>query len=300
MNSAIKNATRLALLAIAAVLTLGSCIRDDIKDCPPLHVNIIVKDKNYFNVDTIEPEDRLPEDLAFREYVPTLYWTVKDVETGQVIATQELHKVTGDVKSIDIDFPENLPHGTYAITAWGGLKDIGPLGDDYTTLLNHPECFEGDDVYVTHDTLVYDPTHYDYTVEMERTKGKLIVQCENFPAEVSFQHKNMRGLAEVATHLLRYSGETNVIADHTRDIDDPRFGWVTKTVLAPTTPKGKSMLSAQFLEAGDVTTEFWAGKIEVPMHRNKISIVRFVWGNDGMKIYILIDANWAQIVHLVF
>lgn len=54
-------------LALLAMLTMGSCIKDEhLKPCPPLKVNIEVKDKNYFNVLYVESEAKVDENLPFR------------------------------------------------------------------------------------------------------------------------------------------------------------------------------------------------------------------------------------------
>ena len=57
MNISVKN----ILLLLLASVALASCIRDDLEDCPPLRVEIGVKDKNYFNVDQTVPEERLAD-----------------------------------------------------------------------------------------------------------------------------------------------------------------------------------------------------------------------------------------------
>ncbi len=84
-------------------LIASSCLRDDIPDCPPMNVKIVVKDKNYFNVDKVELEDRVAEDLPFKEYVPTLYWVLRDAQTGDVVDGSEgLIRVKGDVSSASL------------------------------------------------------------------------------------------------------------------------------------------------------------------------------------------------------
>ena len=96
--------TRNILYMILAVAVLSSCVRDEIEPCPPLQVNITVKDKNYFNVDKVELEERLPEDLAFREYIPTLHYMLRDAATGEVVEEQGVFPVDGDGKTFPIPF----------------------------------------------------------------------------------------------------------------------------------------------------------------------------------------------------
>ena len=38
------------LVTLLAAAPFSSCVRDDIEACPPLQVNVTVKDKNYLNV----------------------------------------------------------------------------------------------------------------------------------------------------------------------------------------------------------------------------------------------------------
>lgn len=124
-----------AALALAAILALASCIRDEIALCPPLHVNIAVKDKNYFNIDGAERlgyEERLAEDLPFNRYVSTLYYILHDAATGAVVQEQTVQQVTSGDRTISVSFPDDLPFGSYIITVWGNLQSERPLGDNPT------------------------------------------------------------------------------------------------------------------------------------------------------------------------
>lgn len=40
------------IIYVLSLVLLPSCIRDEILPCPPLQVNISVKDKNYFNIES--------------------------------------------------------------------------------------------------------------------------------------------------------------------------------------------------------------------------------------------------------
>lgn len=182
---------------LLSALTLVSCVRDEILPCPPLQVNIAVKDKNYFNVDKVELEDRLPDDLPLRDYVPTLYYRLSRIMedgTSRMVEEKGVFQVEGDGKTHPVTFDESLPHGTYVLTVWGGLDNLEPLTEDRTSISFHPEHTEGLDVYMANDTLVYDAYNYAYTTEMERTKGKLIIQVTNLPTAVHYSDKTITGL----------------------------------------------------------------------------------------------------------
>ena len=43
----------LGIFLLLFLFAFVSCIKEDSEACPPLQVNIIVKDKNYFNVNNV-------------------------------------------------------------------------------------------------------------------------------------------------------------------------------------------------------------------------------------------------------
>ena len=52
--------TRLKVIiyGMALAMSFTSCVRENLDQCPPLRINIEVKDKNYFNVDQTAPEEK--------------------------------------------------------------------------------------------------------------------------------------------------------------------------------------------------------------------------------------------------
>ena len=282
----------LLILLLAPALT--SCIRDEIEDCPPLQVNIAVKDKNYFNVDKATPEERRSEDLAFREYVPTLLYTLRDIKTGEVMEEQGVFRVEGDGKTIPVDFCPCLPHGTYVLTVWGGMKDMTSLSEDRTALALHPEHAEGDDIYLVNDTLVYDAYRYDYTVEMERTKGKLIVEAEGL--KQGLEHSTMKAdhIYERVDSGFSYSSDTYA---------SMQYDWtgqhvLTKTVLAPSLKRNGSTLSLQFYDSAQRLNPVLSPKdVRITMRRNELTVLRYVWNEekDDFVVYMLVNDNWEMV-----
>lgn len=279
------------LLLLFGASTLMSCIRDEIKDCPPLAVNIAVKDKNYFNVDKVDLEDRKPDNLAFREYIPTLQWVLRDAKTGKVADYSENFAVTGDDETVQPDICPCVPHGKYVLTVWGGLDDNLPLRNDMTALSFHPGNEEGRDVYLTNDTLLYDPWHNGYTVEMERTKGKLIIEKLNLPANVDCSDKKITGIYSDVDNSFKYTGETHVAKQS--QIETPAQV-VTKTVLSPSLHDNGSILSMSF-SANQQNVETLVPKnVNITMGRNELTVLRYVWDEERQDfvIYMLINDNW--------
>ena len=282
------------LLILLLVPALTSCIRDEIEDCPPLQVNIAVKDKNYFNVDKVDMEERRSEDLAFREYVPTLFYMLRDAKTGEVMEEQGVFSVEGDGKTVPVDFCPCLPHGTYVLTVWGGMKDMTSLSEDRTALALHPEHAEGDDIYLVNDTLVYDAYHYDYTVEMERTKGKLIVEAEGL--KQGLEHSTMKAdhIYERVDSGFSYSSDTYA---------SMQYDWtgqhvLTKTVLAPSLKRNGSTLSLQFYDSAQRLNPVLSPKdVRITMRRNELTVLRYVWNEekDDFVVYMLVNDNWEMV-----
>lgn len=284
------------LLILLLVPALTSCIRDEIEDCPPLQVNIAVKDKNYFNVDKMDPENERPTDLAFREYVPTLFYMLRDAKTGEVMEEHGVFRVEGEAKTMTVDFCPCLPHGTYVLTVWGGMKDMTSLSEDRTALALHPEHAEGDDIYLVNDTLVYDAYHYDYTVEMERTKGKLIVEAEGLPQDIGQMTTDVDGLFGKVNSDFIYSGETHVSNTSAVTADQKVR---MSSIMAPSVGSGASLVNVSFTK-NDSASDMLLPKpadVNINMERNRITMLKYVFNPDADKftIYIKVNDNWEEI-----
>lgn len=289
-----KKITYTALLL--ALYGFSSCLRDKIEDCPPLQVCIEVKDKNYSNVDKVELEEKKSEALAFREYVPTLYYILRDAATGEVVEEKGVFDVTGDGKNCPLTFCDCIPHGKYVLTVWGGLDDVTPLGDDPLAALLHAENEEGADIYLTHDTLLYDAWHNNQRVEMERTKGKLIVRMENLPDNVNYSTKTIDGVYANVNHQFKYSGTASV---------SKSFEWkpasevTTKTLLAPSLKEYSSVVNLNFYDQPDKQTPILKpGDIKVTMKRNELTVLKYVYddGQGEITCYILVNGKW-ELIH---
>lgn len=293
MNISLKN----ILLVLLVVPTLASCIRDQLEDCPPLRVEIAVKDKNYFNVDRVDMEQRLPDDLAFREYVPTLFYMLRDAATGEVVEEMGVFDVEGDGKTVALDFCPCLPHGKYILTVWGGLKDMSALSDDRLSMTLHPDKMQGDDVYMVNDTLVYDAYHYDYTVEMERIKGKLVVQAEGLPDNFDLMDIDIDNLYGKVDSHFKYTMESSVC--NKQDIN-PVSKVTTATYLAPSREAKKSTLDVNFfkrkIDSG--MSQLSPNDVNITIERNMITMLKYVFNSeeDKFAIYIKVNDNW-EIVH---
>lgn len=291
------------LLVLTLTLLLASCIRDQIADCPPLQVRIAVKDKNYFNVDKVDLETRVAENLPFREYVPSLYWVLRDFETGNVVDYQSLIDVESDNDNeiLPLHIRTDLPHGKYILTVWGGMSSEGALGDDPTTFNLHRNNAELNDVYLTNDTIVFDPFNFDYIVELERIKGKLIIEGVNIPDDITKTQEYVTGLYSYVNNSFFYSD--NISVGKTSDIDMSKVSEegsliVNTAVLSPSAVANASVLTMSFQHGVESrSSTYTAPDINININRNELTVVRYEWDEeeDDFRIYLLVNGNWEQI-----
>lgn len=296
--------TRLKVIiyGMALAMSFTSCVRENLDQCPPLSINIEVKDKNYFNVEQTVPDEKRDENQALRSFVPSLSYRLSrlnDDGTQQVIVEEKGFGVEGDGLTYPVSFDPDMPFGKYVFTVWGGMKKRGELNLDKNELLLHPEHSQGDDVYQVCDTLVYDENHYSYTSEMERTKGKLVIWTENLPAGFHLMDAEVSQLYGIVNPSFQYSEETSVF--HESEIE---AGSKTKTsiFLAPSFLKDESVVDVNFYKnsgegAGSSLSVLSPDDVKVSMERNKITVLRYVYDADRNRftIYMKVNDNWEEI-----
>lgn len=290
------------LLCALGLPSLCGCVRDEVPPCPPLQVSVAVKDKNYFNVAVAEKNgaagEYRDENLPFREYVPTLSYTLRRAGDGEVVETRESFRVEGDTKEVELAFPDELPHGIYVLTVWGGEDGrTDRQTEDGLALLHHTDGTPGSDPYLVNDTLVYDAYTYRHRVEMERTKGKLVILSEELPPEVGRMEMHAGELwSRVDAPKFSYSGKTEV---------DDRLSWegnpplvVMKTLLSPSTGEKKTKVKTGYYNLPDgPAAAFLPETVDATLRRNELTLLRYVWkpGERGFDIFILINDTWTSV-----
>lgn len=287
--------TALLLLLTVAVLST-SCIRDELEPCPALTVRLAVKDKNYFNVDLVPQEERRSDTLAFRQYVPTLYWQLRQAETDSVVQEKGVYPVQGEGREEVLTFPQDLPHGRYVMTVWGGLDDLKGLGPKRRVLQMHHQQTQGNDVYTTTDTIDYNALQAEKTLELERVKGKLIILAENLTDSTVYSDKTITGLEKWVSDSLKYYSEqrlrTLTVWHHAgRKV-------LSKTIVAPSVKAKGSELDVHFYEhvTSDIYNDLHPRELDITMSRNRLTVVRYVYMGEGrFNVYALINDNWESV-----
>ena len=291
------------LFLMAGVCFLSSCIRVEYGECPPLKVHVVVKDKNYYNVNKVDLEDAVPENLPFRNYVPNLTYQLRNIATGEVVADEPLFDVPDGIGTYDITFDSALPFGTYELTVWGGISDDEPLSADRQSLELHPGGIAGGDPYLTRDTLLYSYDQPEYTVGMKRIKGKLIVETWFLPRVAV---ASINRIDHLRTHVnadFVYSGETTLTRNGDWSADEDYKVW--KTILPPSTGDKESVLDIDFYDAaGKLRSELLPKDVNITMNSNALTVLRYVWtwNEDTQRelaLHMLTNDNWEVVHHML-
>lgn len=294
----IKSWRNIGAIFLFTLASLTSCIHDEVELCPPLQVQIIVKDKNYFNADNMPLEARTSESLAFGEYVPTLFYTLRNSETGEIVEQQGVFSVTGNESTYSITFSQSLPFGKYALTVWGGLADNTSLTDASLTNILHANGNEARDIYLTHDELEYDIRHTQHTVDLERTTGKLLIAVDNLPTSIRYADPSISQVYERVTHLFGYQNPLTVSKSATWQ---PATSIVTSVMLAPSTGELNSLLRLNFYETmPSATPDLTPKDIYITLKRNELTAVKYVYDDEreDFFIYLLLNDKWELIHNL--
>lgn len=294
-------------LAILLTAISGGCIRQSLPECPPLRVTLTVEDKNYFNIDDavkLGLMQRESADRPFRHYVHSIYYIVHD-RNGNVVAEQSNITITNDDTTQPIEVPASLPYGEYTITVWGNMDGEESLGDNATDAGMESAGTAANDIYLASATFDYRYGNETHTLGMERTKGCLLIKAEGLPDNIDFSTKNIDGVFGTVDNSFAYSALTNVQTE--LDWSAPN-DIQTLTLMCPSPSYEGSTLSVKFIDKSQMakagratlTPSFSPQDINITMGRNEITILKYVYKEDGgagdFDIYLAVDDNW-ELLH---
>lgn len=285
MSKVALNFCMVVLLALLA----DSCIKEDPSDCPTqFTVKLIVKDINYFNIAQFSELSAEAEAQPFAHFSNTLYYTVTNKVTGQIVQQSDILAMSGSSQDYTVTL-NGLPVGEYEFSVWGNTTNDIPAG------ILHQNGLEHTDIYTARATLNITPESQSQTVALERTKGKLVVFCRNFPDDITGINLSASPVYQSVDNFLNYQGSTNVQKSATRTV-------INTTLLAPTLQDNSTTLNLNFDRQ---TTRATSPVLSIPpiavtIHRNEITAVSLDYDiiSSALEIWAYVNGEWTMIHRL--
>ena len=265
----------------------SSCIDDD--DCSVSHtVNIGIKDKNYFNVSSFPEVSPVNEQLPFRNFSNNIYYLLRNTDTGEITRKSTLTDVTDDNSSYSLHLTD-IPEGNYNLSVWGNIVTGIPPG----TL--HPNGQEHTDIFMASALLKIGSCPSSHALSMERTKGKLLVLCTNFPEGYTHLQANIKHVSQTSDERLVFEGDTEVNKDQ-------RLKSINEILLAPTPTGGSTLVNISFYasETRSAVLPLIIPETKITISRNELTAVRVDYNNQNntWDISVYADGRWTLIHHL--
>lgn len=264
----------------------SSCIDDD---CSVSHtVNIGIKDKNYFNVSSFPEVSPVNEQLPFRNFSNNIYYLLRNTDTGEITRKSTLTDVTDDNSSYSLHLMD-IPEGNYNLSVWGNIVTGIPPG----TL--HPNGQEHTDIFMASALLKIGSCPSSHALSMERTKGKLLVLCTNFPEGYTHLQANIKHVSQTSDERLVFEGDTEVNKDQL-------LKNINEILLAPTPTGGSTLVNISFYasEARSAVLPLIIPETKITISRNELTAVRVDYNNQNntWDISVYADGRWTLIHHL--
>jgi hypothetical protein len=268
------------LIVSGVSLSLWSCLSDNISGCG---LEIAVRDKNYDNAAKVGDIVR-DETLPMISYIGSLVIGSHTVSGGYYAYSVEPLSATELVHVLDTS---RFVNGEYEIT---------PVGKGDNPAILHPDGIEGTDLYIGYDVIKV-PLSTNHTIWLYRTKGKLMVEPQNTPDDVSTLRVEVDGVYSTAeggfgaTVPIVYTGSVSVAKqfDVATAGAAPRF----ETLLAPSTGSISPLRIVFTFEDGTSETI----SMDIAILRNHITLVRPSYNTQTRRwdVTVMIDDKWVKI-----
>lgn len=274
------------LQAIGMLFLLTSCIKDDLNACPTEYsAKVYVKDKNYTNIDNVPQLAKKDETLPFGQFVGTVYYQLRNRKTGTLVVESSENVAGSGGQFYTIPFT-NIPDGDYELIVWGNLMTGATSG------ILHSEGKEYTDLYLATKSFTFSAGSPVAELNMERTKGNLVLLCTNFPSDITEVEQQISSLYETVDPMFQYTGNTTVSKITSA-------APVIETVLAPSIKQGNSKLNIRFFSGAEVTKANNLAVPEIPLTlgRNTITVVEVDYNSlaGTWEIWTTIDGKWTLI-----
>lgn len=277
------------LLLAALLCAVTSCIKDDSAECPPEYtIQVFIKDKNYTNIGQVTQLKPMDESLPFDSFSGNVYYTLRSLTTGQVVIKSGVVPVTDHNQAYTIEF-NNIPYDQYELTVWGNADSNADPG-----VLHNNET-ESTDLYMGTTTLTFSSEPQYAKLMLERTKGKLLVLCNNFPSTITSIEQEVGSIYQTVNSNFEYSGSIDVKKTFMLDT-------MLQTVLAPTIDEKKSTLNLEFLMADSraSSSSLAMPEVELTIKKDEITVVSINYDDivNTWEIWTYIDGKWTLVHRL--
>lgn len=277
------------ILLLITLPFISSC--EDGDDYCPTHYKVLlyVKDKNYFSPPPTEP--KVSESLPFKEYVKNIYYTLQEAESNALVQKSGIIDISNTDQEISLTL-EDVPEGKYVLTVWGNIPHIS---NEPSIERLHTESIENTDLYIASHLLDFTGgVEKEIKLGMERTKGKLSIHLNNFPAEIQSISEEISSLYQSVSHQLVYSGNTQVRKSFLKNSQTLNH---LSTYLAPTIESKKSDLRLSFFSKEN-TLLYSIPPVEINIRRNEVLPLEINYDPDqnAIEIHMFIDGEW-ELVH---
>lgn len=274
-------------IAFAAALSLmTACIDDDDENCvKDFVVDIGVADKNYTNTAQFPQWPAEDENQPFGHFENTLYYKVTDTKSGITIQQSDVMNINTMEATYKLTL-KDLPIGEYTLTVWGNLTS------DVSAGILHPNNKEHTDIYV--GTIDFcNKCNSASTMQLQRTKGKLLIFCTNFPDSITRMHQSLTGIFGQVDGTLNYS-ETASVEKESQPLA------VNTLAVAPALAEKSAKLKLSFYDADGTSPLLSVPPMELNIHRNELTAVNVDYNqaSSAWDIWIYLDGEWTLIHHL--
>ena len=130
---------------------------------------------------------------------------------------------------------------------------------------------------------------------MERTKGKLLVLCTNFPEGYTHLQANIKHVSQTSDERLVFEGDTEVNKDQL-------LKSINEILLAPTPTGGSTLVNISFYasETRSAVLPLIIPETKITISRNELTAVRVDYNNQNntWDISVYADGRWTLIHHL--
>lgn len=279
------------------VVCFTSCIKDPLPECPyQYRVQLSVKHKNYSNSSAVGTDMVVDEDLPFREYVSNIVYTLRNVNTGESVLDEVISVIPGNEKEMELIINQ-IPDGEYRLMVWGNVENtVNTIGTSFDL---HKNNEESTDIYLASDVLtIKTGLSQKKSLELERTKGKLIVIFNDLPDHVVQIRKNITSVSQTIDHQGAYSGETNIEKIFLKNLQPLKR---ISTCLSPSVEGENSILSLSIYTSEDNEPALIIPPIEIKINKNEITAVTVNYDSlhGQLEIWIYIDDKWTLVKELI-